>query len=427
MGKRREYYERLMIERPAELGRLLGYEDLTPTNNKWIRSFILNSRDQTLQASRGTYKTSCLGIAIAIMLILYDDKRLIFFRKTDTDVAEVLRSVSNILKHGAMQQTVMGFCGEPIELIKDTANEIDTTYKKGVSGSSQLLGLGITTSITGKHGDIIITDDIVNLYDRVSKAEREKTKRQYMELENVKNRGGRFINAGTPWHKEDAFTLMDNITRYDCYSLPEIITAEELTKLRTKMTPSLFAANYELKHIAESDVIFDNAKFYEPPKDDVETIDPLAVIYNGIGHIDAGYGGKDGTAFTVIKERDGKLYAYGRRWDKHVDDCLEDIYEIANSLKTGTIHMEKNADKGYLKKKIDKVHPASDYHESTNKYIKITTWLRASWDDVYFMPGTDPEYINEILEYNEQAEHDDAPDSLASIIRELRGKGDWLY
>ena len=36
-----------------------------------------------------------------------------------------------------------------------------------------------------------------------------------------------------------------------------------------------------------------------------------------------------------------------------------------------------------------------------------------------FFEGTDVEYINEILDYNEQAEHDDSPDSLASVIREV--------
>ena len=39
-----------------------------------------------------------------------------------------------------------------------------------------------------------------------------------------------------------------------------------------------------------------------------------------------------------------------------------------------------------------------------------------------FVEGTDEEYIEQILDYNENAEHDDAPDSLASIIRGLWSK-----
>ena len=73
-------------------------------------------------------------------------------------------------------------------------------------GSYQLLGIGLRASITGKHAYYVITDDICNLTDRISRAERERTKLQYDELQNIRNRGGRIINLGTPWHKEDVFT-----------------------------------------------------------------------------------------------------------------------------------------------------------------------------------------------------------------------------
>ena len=37
-------------------------------------------------------------------------------------------------------------------------------------GSPQLLGIGMKASITGKHADTVITDDICNITDRISKA-----------------------------------------------------------------------------------------------------------------------------------------------------------------------------------------------------------------------------------------------------------------
>ena len=62
------------------------------------------------------------------------------------------------------------------------------------------------------------------------------------------------------------------------------------------------------------------------------------------------------------------------------------------------------------------------YHEDMNKYIKITSYLKAIWKDVIFVDGTDPEYINQICDYNENAEHDDAPDSASSIVRAFWSK-----
>ena len=100
----------------------------------------------------------------------------------------------------------------------------------------------------------MFTDDIVNLKDRISKAERDEIKLRYQELQNVKNRGGKIFNTGTKWHKEDAVeTYMPNVKIYTCYDTG-LMTRKEIEEIRNKMTPSLFAANYELKHIADEDL-----------------------------------------------------------------------------------------------------------------------------------------------------------------------------
>ena len=67
-------------------------------------------------------------------------------------------------------------------------------------------------------GKTVTAAEHVPEYLRLSQAERERTKLAYMELQNIKNRGGRFINTGTPWHKDDAFSIMPKPKRFDCYS-----------------------------------------------------------------------------------------------------------------------------------------------------------------------------------------------------------------
>ena len=49
----------------------------------------------------------------------------------------------------------------------------------------------------------------------------------------------------------------------------------------------------------------------------------------------------------------------------------------------------------------------------------MTSSVQGQWpgDDVIFVEGTDEAYIDQICDYNEDAEHDDCPDSLASLIR----------
>lgn len=412
MDKDAQAHLDIIKNEPYKIGQWLGFDDLTELHNEWLKLMMYSEDDETLLAHRGSYKTTCLSIAISLLMIIFPNMIIMFLRKTDDDVKEVIQQVGKILSSDLIKMFVLKIYGVELELVEQSAFRISTNLMTSTKGSSQLLGLGVKTSLTGKHADLVITDDIVNLKDRISKAERELIKTAYMELQNIKNRGGRILNTGTPWHKEDAITDMPNKHIYDCYQTG-LIKRDKLEQIRQSMTASLFAANYELKHIADVDALFTSPVF---------TADE-SLIYDGIAHIDAAYGGGDGTAFTIMKERGGKLYTFGKLYQKHVDDCLDEILQYCDYYRAGTIYCEDNADKGYLKKEIrNRGRFAKDYHESMNKFIKISTYLKKHWKDICFLEDSDADYIGQILDYTENAEHDDAPDSCASAVRALKGK-----
>lgn len=407
----------ILLNEPVKIGYAVGFDKLTALHNRWIIEMIRGTQDKTLQAHRGSYKTTCVSIALACIFVLLPNKKTLFLRKTDADVKEVVRQVRNILLSAPMQEAARLIHGKDMVLTTQTASELSSNLPGDSKGTSQLVAMGINGSITGKHFDRIFTDDIVNVQDRTSKAERDRTKIVYQELQNIRNRGGRIFNTGTPWHKEDCFSLMPNIERHDCYSTG-LISKEQLQIIREAMTASLFSANYELRHIASDDVIFTSPQTGADP----------ALAEQGICHIDASYGGEDGTAFTVCKKSGGKYYIYGRLWQKHVDDCLPEIIRLRKAFNAGIIYCERNADKGYLAKALrDKGERADTYHEKTNKFVKITSYLKSEWKNVVFVAGTDAEYINQICDYTENAEHDDAPDSAASVVRKLWNKKETEY
>ena len=62
------------------------------------------------------------------------------------------------------------------------------------------------------------------------------------------------------------------------------------------------------------------------------------------------------------------------------------------------------------------------YSETMNKFVKISTYLRSNWKNIIWLEDTAPEYINEILDYSEFADHDDSPDSAASLLRKMEKK-----
>ncbi len=417
MNEEAKKYLDLICEEPVKLGHWLGFNDLTDIHNDWLKMMMFAEKDETLLAHRGSYKTTCLTLAISNHTIIFPNRNIIFLRKTDTDVKEVINQVSKILNSNLYKHLVYKIYGTELKLIEDSTFNITTNLMTSSRGSSQLLGLGINTSITGKHADLVITDDIVNIQDRISKAKRDLTKTSYMELQNIKNRSGRILNTGTPWHKEDCITNMPNKHVYDCYTTG-LIDRKKLEEIRQSMTPSLFSANYELKHIADEEALFSNPIF----------TDNESLIYNGLAHIDASYGGADGTALTIAKKIGNDFIFFGKRWNKHVDDCMNEILLLVDKYRAGSILCEKNADKGYVAKELRKKgRKAEEYQESTNKFIKISTYLRKYWTNIKWLEDTDPEYMNEILDYTEDAEHDDSPDSAASMMRKFVGKGSWVF
>ena len=408
---------RFLLERPADFGKMLGFTKLKDIHNEWIQEMVRGQDDETLQAHRGSYKTTCASIALADICILLPNTRSMFMRKTDNDVKEVIKQVQKILQDPHTQYITQCIYGTPVKLTTQSATDINTNLVNDIRGTAQLSGIGIGASLTGKHFDRIFTDDIVNLNDRISKAERDRTKMVYQELQNIKNRGGRIFNTGTPWHKDDAFELMPNLKKFDCYQTG-LISKEELEQIKSRMLPSLFAANYELKHIASEDVIFTS------PNTGAET----HLAEQGITHIDAAYGGSDYTALTIASRKNGKIYIYGRIWQKSIEEVEDKILDLHRSFNSGKIYCEDNGDKGFLAKDLRKKgERVTLYHESMNKFVKITSYLKFKWQDVIFVKGTDEAYINQICDYNENAEHDDAPDSAASVVRIYSNKSEQEY
>lgn len=410
MGRTRADALRLIRDHPERIGNACGFTLLTDIHGEWMRSMILGAEDETLQAHRGSYKTTCVSVVLALLMILRPNETMAFMRKTDTDVKEVMLQVQALLTHDAMQQICEAIWGRRLALVRASGTILDTDLVTSVRGTAQLTGLGINGSLTGKHFDRIFTDDIVNLKDRISRAEREHTKSIYMELQNLRNRGGRIFNTGTPWHVEDCFSIMPKAKTFDCYSTG-LMSDSEIRHVKERMTPSLFAANYELRHIPSDDVIFT-----EPV-----TGAEISKVFNGESHVDAAYYGEDYTAFTAMRIEDGKRYVYGRLWRKHIDDVSDEIRRDVERLMLGRMYMETNSDKGYSARAFKSMGiRVVPYAENLNKHVKIVTYLKAAWPDIVFVDGTDQSYIDQICDYTEDAEHDDAPDSLASLIQRGR-------
>lgn len=126
--------------------------------------------DMTLLAHRLSYKTTCVSVVLAMLIGLHPSASVLFMRKTDKDTVEIITQVRKILENEKFQAVLMAVRGEPLHIVRCNSTEINTNYNSSPRGTSQLLGIGTSGSLTGKHHDYIFTDDIVNLQDRISTA-----------------------------------------------------------------------------------------------------------------------------------------------------------------------------------------------------------------------------------------------------------------
>jgi len=350
-----------------------------------------------------------------VILLTQPEKNVIFMRKTDEDVVEIIRLVRRILEHPVSRRIGQALWGRPLTILRGDQHSLTTSVYAPMRGAQQLHGLGVGGSLTGKHADVIFTDDIVNLSDRLSAAEREHTRLIYQELQAIRNPGGRLVNTGTPWHPADAIGLMPRIHRFSWEHTP-ILDHRSVQALRQGMEPSLFAANYELRHIAPEDALLKTPpRFFREPER----------LRGGLMHIDASYGGRDSTALTILREDGGELLALGKMWKGSIHDALPEILELFRAWGCQSVHIETNPDKGWAAQRLRQAGlPVRAYHETLNKHHKIASALMQNWPRLRFLDATDEGYLRQVTEYAEGAAHDDAPDSLASALRRAaRGRG----
>ena len=146
--------------------------------------------------------------------------------------------------------------------------------------------------------------------------------------------------------------------------------------------------------------------------------DDPSILYEGVAHIDAAFGGSDGSAFTCARRDGDKVYMFGMLRQSHIDTLTGLFSAKAQELRCSPILIETNADKGFVAKEMRKTGDiVRTYDETMNKFYKIATFLRKWWKNICFLQGTDKAYIEQIMSYCEGAEHDDAPDSASCLCR----------
>jgi predicted phage terminase large subunit-like protein len=412
----------LFIEKPHLLGVYLGYPDLIDLHSKWINTAWLDKSKQAMQAHRNSYKTTSILIVGSIWYLLYFDPNatILIIRKSDTDAQKIVRT----LRDHFQSNKVIGlfnsiYCVNRLDTDQWSSSSLKLSIKTTKTPEGNIESRGIGGAITGSHYSHIFPDDIVTRDDRYSKAERTQTKDFIRELKNIKKQGGRVFYSGTPWHKDDAWTILPEPDKYPIGTvpikgfLPHELPAK-IAELKTGNTESLYCANYELKHVSTEELLFDDPQYCEWP----DAKFPL------VAYLDPAFGQDDYTAITIGGVYDKKIYiAAGYVWKHPIDKTYDLVENLFVQYGLTLLIVESNQAQVVIGREfIKRGIPVKAVWQFKNKLFRIEHYAKKFWSIIYFnkkiLENTDClEYMEQITSFYELADHDDAPDSLAGFIQ----------
>lgn len=385
--------------------------------NKEFWDFLKDKEKVNLiLAHRNSYKTTIVCLFIAFFSFFQPHKSFLIVRKSERLAQDMLYEIAKILQSDFFNLLYFNIYKQNF-IVKANKSEIYLPHSE-IKREANIVALGMTANLTGMHFDWIFLDDIVSEKDRYSQTEREKTKRFYYEINNILKKEGKVRLTGTIWHKDDLFSelINKNQIKYKLFDVYQtgIFDNNKIQELKNSMPYSLFACNYELKYITNEDSLIKDVKYYNQH----ERIKPKWA------HLDVAFGGKDTTALTILyQNRTGKYIVRGHIFKKSITEEINKICDILKWEDVDLIFVEKNTDKGYTASLLrQNGFVVKEYYEAQNKHFKITNYILKNWNNIYISYLSDAEYVSQIAEYSETAINDDAPDSLASLLREIEGK-----
>ena len=410
---------------PHLLGHLVGKNLLTAIHSQWIWEVwgAPEGEHTALQAHRGGYKTTAITeIGIIWWLLFHPDTRIALIRETFTAANETLKAIKQYMQAPAIKALFHAVHKAPPKAKISKDGTVTYSFKKSITKEGSIDAYGIESVPTGSHYDRILTDDIITINSRLSKAKRERVKEGVREIiTNIIDPGKTCMFVGTPWHHDDAWAMKDEegnlvLPQPYLYTPAEtgILSDEEIAKKKRQTTKALYAINYDL----DTNVRDDGQIFEDPVRGDWDDKLPVSSYY---AHLDAKFDGSDTNALTIMARRkDGKIQCIGWTFSEHIEEKYGWIKSTMARYRCTKLWVETNPDKGFVAKALQNVGRGAitvfKYHEDMNKHNKIVSYLKHYWDSMVFAETCQPEYLLQICDYRQDQHPMDCPDSAASLL-----------
>lgn len=197
---------------------------------------------------------------------------------------------------------------------------------------------------------------------------------------------------------------------------PEKFKIENVLKLRVRIGESRFSALYQQIPLDVLERIFSDPNFSEAPKD-------IKIFAFWDPAFRKAAKKRDFNGFTAGGSSDGKFYVIaGEIWRAKLNESYVRVEKLCKQYHVSKLFIENNKGEDALEFEMFRRGIWSKgITSSEDKDFRIQQYARLNWDKIHFSKFVSQKYLNQILEYSDVVErHDDAPDSLAGLIKETK-------
>lgn len=265
--------------------RTTGRRLVDPAYHRWLCDILSTDKDIMVIVPRRHMKTTWVKIKLIQNLLKNPFIRQAMYSSTSTLVEQELASVKRMLQNPLLMSLFPEVIPDPGK--KGTgwqtnrAGEL-TLYRNPEDGAApqecQIEVYGAGATVTGKHFDIHIYDDLINEKTTGTMEQLAKTRDWYGYIQGVLEPGGQEIYIGTPYHHEDLTVwieregIYDRIVKRGYRENGKIVysyfTEATIKKLQKRMTSYQFSCQFECQPIPREDQPF------PPPQPQYDVLPP---------------------------------------------------------------------------------------------------------------------------------------------------------
>lgn len=381
-----------------------GYPRPYPKQEE-MAAFVRAGGVRVLLGSRGYGKTDYAVICnIAWALLANPADTWLIVTKEEKRGEDILGEIARLLSESGRTFT------------KNTAKILRLSGQAGKDPNVAVLPLR-SRSFRGRHPKHIVCDDLITP-DDVSKAERTKVEAVLAELVKLTKN---VVLIGQPAHAKDIYAKMRKLAGVKKMEVPYGQIPELDHDLEAQRAAGISEASIQASYFL---------KISEAERMPFANVEYVNFFPSGTcaGFIDPSHEGSDYTAFAMCARNFDQLIVAGFAWQKAWDDCLEEIVAVMRAFNCARFAFETN---GVGKHPVMVLREAganvTGWRSGGNKHARImnAATFREHLKLAQFLPlevnapafrEAQGVFNNMVADYEYKAEHDDAPDALASLL-----------